>query len=433
MKKPYLSSVCSAALALGIYLPAILAAADAGLKNGDFATGKQYWHGDGTVVTLPDGNKVLELNSSTRDQNEVHQDLKLGSLPEIEVRFRARFIGDKGQLRARLVRKSGSSTLFAFTLPPEGEWRDISFKYQRESLDDERSLLIETLLYKGKLQIDDVWAGEPGTHPSVRPMVATTKTEKPNPPTPPPAAPTPVPAPAVMPKPAPVPAPAPAPATADGKQMNPDVPLTALQSAIPKNAGENASSPGTFLEHHERIAKELMQYKWSWAPTRNYTSTVAFHENGEVVDSGSNHVNGDWQIAKDGTVVYRRGGGTDRSLIWLLRLAAPGRFEGIGAGGAAVGRSTILSRTVDAAPILAKFAGTQWRWGSGGVLSLQPDGVATHSAWNKEGTWVAMNETTLFLQRPANDPPMIVEFDDALSQAKVTSHVPSSTTITRMK
>ncbi len=415
---------------LSLCMASLLSAADIGLKNGDFTTGKQFWHGDGTVITLPDGNKVLELPSATRQQNEAHQEIKTGTLVEVEVKFRARFIGGKGQMRARLVRKNGGSTLFAYDLPPDGVWRDISFKHQFESLDDERSLLIETLPYKGKLQIDDVWAGEPGTHTSVRPKETAAVTPKP-------AAPAmPVPAPAMpVPTPVPVPAVAPKPVTPTtvvvGKEMNPDVPLTALQSSIPPNVAETAGSPGSFQEQHERIAKELTSYDWSWSPTQNYSSVINFRDNGEVVHSSNQEVNGDWQIAKDGTIVYRRG--DDHSLIWLLRVAGPGRFEGIGAAGGVKGRSTVMSHSIDAAPILAKFEGTQWTWGSGGIFRLEPNGVATHSAWNKEGTWVAMNATTIFIKRPANDPPMIVEFDDALSEGKVTSHVPTSTTIKRNK
>lgn len=431
MKLTHSTSIFSASLMLNLCMSSLLCAADTGLKNGDFTTGKQFWRGDGTVTTLPDGNKVLEINSTTREQNEVHQEIKLGPIVEVEVKFRARFIGEKGQMRARLVRKSGGSTLFAFDLPSDGSWRDISFKHQRESVDDGESLLIETLPYKGKLQIDDVWAGEPGTHASVRPMVANA-TSTPAPPKP--LVPAPAPVPAVMPVPSPaaVAKPAATPVVVS-KEMNPDVPLTALQSSIPKNVAETAGAPGSFQEQHERIAKELVKHVWVWAPTGNYSSQIGFRDNGEVFDAANNNVNGDWQIAKDGTIVYRRGGGTDRSLIWLLRVAAPGRLEGIGAGGAAVGRSVTLSRAVDAAPIVAKFAGTQWTWGSGGVFKLEPDGVATHSAWNKEGTWVAMNDTTIFVKRPANDPPMIVEFDDERTQGKVTSHIPTSTTITRMK
>jgi len=424
MKLPRRTFVLSAAAMQVLCMSSLLSAADLGLKNGDFTTGKQFWRGDGTVITLPDGNKVLEMNSTTRQQSEAYQDLKIGALVEVEVKFRARFIGEKGQMRARLVRKSGGSTLFAFELPTDGSWRDISFKHQRDSVEDGQTLLIETLPYKGKLQIDDVWAGEPGTHTSVRPMAATLTPEKPR-----------MPAPAAMPVPAPAVAPKPATVTTAvvSKEVNPDVPLTALQSSIPTNVAETAGAPGSFQEQHERIAKELVKHVWVWAPTGNYSSQIGFRDNGETFDAANNNVNGDWQIAKDGTVVYRRGGGTDRSLIWLLRVAAPGRLEGIGAGGAAVGRSVTLSRAVDAAPIIAKFAGTQWTWGSGGVFKLEPDGVATHSAWNKEGTWVAMNETTIFVKRPANDPPMIVEFDEERTQGKVTSHIPTSTTITRMK
>ena len=211
------------ALALSLLLAGGLHAADLGLKNGDFLTGKQFWHGHGKIVTLPDGNKVLELNSNTRDTNQAFQELSLGSLPEIEVKFRARFVGGKGQMRAKLTRNTGRSTLFSFDLPPDGVWRDISFKYVRENIKDDRTLVLETLPYEGKLQIDDVWAGEPGTHTSVRPVEKPAAPAKPAAPvvamvpTPPPAVvpakvPTmPTPAPVVPVPPAPAPAPAPAP------------------------------------------------------------------------------------------------------------------------------------------------------------------------------------------------------------------------------
>lgn len=140
------------------------------MKNGDFLAGKQFWGGNGKGITLPDDNKVLELNSNTRDNNEAHQEIKLGALPTVEVKFRARFLEGKGKMRASLVRPSGYFTYFTFTLPPDGTWRDVTFKHTRESIKEDLTLSLETLPYEGKLQIDDVWAGEPGTHVSVRPM-----------------------------------------------------------------------------------------------------------------------------------------------------------------------------------------------------------------------------------------------------------------------
>lgn len=162
-----------ACLVCAISMDTVSLAADIGIKNGDFTSGKQFWRGDGVVITLPDGNKVVELTSSERRSSEISQEIEKGKLVALEVRFRARFIGGKAQMRAKLQKARGGSTLFAFELPPEGEWRDISFKHTPESLRDDRSLVLQTLPYDGKLQIDDVWVGEPGTHPSVRPMVRT--------------------------------------------------------------------------------------------------------------------------------------------------------------------------------------------------------------------------------------------------------------------
>lgn len=170
MKTNHLPQIRPLALALGLLLAGGLHAADVGLKNGDFLAGKQFWSGDGKGITLPDDNKVLELSSNTQDTNEIHQELKLGALPTVEVKFRARFIGGKGKMRASLVRPSGYYTYFTFTLPPDGAWRDVTFKHTRESLKEDLTLSLETLPVEGKLQIDDVWAGEPGTHVSVRPM-----------------------------------------------------------------------------------------------------------------------------------------------------------------------------------------------------------------------------------------------------------------------
>ncbi len=180
----------AACLLCVISMPTVSPAADIGIKNGDFTSGKQFWLGDGLIVSLPDGNKVIELVSSVRRPSEISQEMEMGKLVAVEVRFRARFIGGKGQMRAKLQKVRGGSTLFAFELPSDGEWRQISFKYTLENARDSRTLVLHTLPYDGKLQIDDVWVGEPGTHPSVRPMVATTPT------TPPPPVPVPAPVPA---------------------------------------------------------------------------------------------------------------------------------------------------------------------------------------------------------------------------------------------
>jgi hypothetical protein len=204
--------LCRTALALSLLLAGGLHAADLGLRNGDFVTGKQFWHGDGKIVSLPDGNKVLEMTSNTRDLDHVYQAMALGMMPEVEVKFRARFLGGKGQMRVKLTEPDGSSTLFAFPLPTDGEWRDISFKHQRENLKDELTLVLETLPYEGRLQIDDIWAGEPGTHASVRPLVKPATPPAPAKPAAPVVAMVPTPPPAVVPaKVPPTPAPAPAP------------------------------------------------------------------------------------------------------------------------------------------------------------------------------------------------------------------------------
>jgi hypothetical protein len=367
----------------------------------------------------------------------------MGTLVEVEVKFRARFLGGKGQMRARLVRKSGGSTLFGFDLPPDGVWRDISFKYQLERAGDDRSLLIETLPYKGKLQIDDVWAGEPGTHVSVRPMVATTTPVKPA--TPAPAPPVPVVMP-VVPAPAPPPAVAPAaPPAASSANYSLDQVLDALPASIRAKLMTNELPPATVDEVNAALAAEIKG--------KPLQVTFVVHTSEVVLADSSKYR----LRAADG-MLSGKYPAVRNQWFWAYLPSA----EATEIAKVDVGQTITLEGKVsrcdlkptsmglklnvdmqDSHLVAAKAAGetaelrlndSEWKWGSGGILKLQKGGVATHTAWKAPGSWKLAADNSLSLQRPGNDPPMTVVFSTPqLTQGSVTSHTGSQTTLTRIK
>jgi hypothetical protein len=378
------------ALLLSFLMPCILAAADLGLKNGDFTTGKQFWRGDGTVVTLTDGNKVIEMVSNLRRQEQVYQDIEMGALTQVEVKFRARFIGGKGQMRAKLMKKNGGSTLFAFDLPPDGEWRDISFKHVRENLRDERSLVLETLPYEGKLQIDDVWAGEPGTHTSVRPMVPTSAPPKPT---------APVPIPAVVPTPSAAPAASPAGAALDTV-------VAALPAAIRAKLMTPEITPAVVDEVNAWFAAELKG--------KPLQVSLVVHT-AELVPSGQNKLR---LRASDGLLSARHPG-LRQHMLWAyfpaatapdlnqLPIGAAVTVIGTisrcdvknGPGGARLNMDLQSARLANAAAmhpaqaanaVELKLSDSDWVWGSGGTLKLARDGSASHTSWKNAGSSTAM-------------------------------------------
>lgn len=77
--------------------------------------------------------------------------------------------------------------------------------------------------------------------------------------------------------------------------------------------------------------------------------------------------------------------------------------------------------------------GSEWQWGSGGTLKLERNGDAIHTAWATPGQWKKINSVTITIQRPGGDPPMTVVFSDQnLTDAVVTSHLNTTTTIKRI-
>ena len=77
--------------------------------------------------------------------------------------------------------------------------------------------------------------------------------------------------------------------------------------------------------------------------------------------------------------------------------------------------------------------GSEWVWGTGGTLTLSENGFAKHSSWQNPGIWKKVNEVTITVQRPGGDPPMTVVFSNTtLTDAVVTSHLGTKTTIRRI-
>jgi len=96
-----------------------------------------------------------------------------------------------------------------------------------------------------------------------------------------------------------------------------------------------------------------------------------------------------------------------------------------------------ISEAASAAPEIQSneriLYGSEWLWGSGGTLTLERNRDASHTAWSIPGSWKKMRDGTLSLQRPGGDPPMSVKFsDESLTNAVVTSHLGTTTTIKRV-
>jgi hypothetical protein len=426
------------ALMLSFLMTGILAGADLGLKNGDFTTGKQFWRGDGTVVTLPDGNKVIEMASNPRRQDQVYQDIEMGTLTQVEVKFRARFIGGKGQMRAKLMKKNGGSTLFAFDLPPDGEWRDISFKHVRENQRDERSLVLETLPYEGKLQIDDVWSGEPGTHTSERPMVPTTAPPKPPAAVPMPALPTPAPIPET---PTPIITASPSagfaldkvlemlPAPSRSKLMAAKLAqgtfeeVNAIFAADFKNKQIQASFVVAKVEKPEGKRLRILAANGVLSgqyPALKHMFWTYFDEGTEPSPT---------QMPSEGDMVTVSGTITRCDLVTL---PIGGRFC-VDLHHSRLVNTTATTGAQAANPVELKLSDSDWAWGSGGTLKLARDGTATHTSWKSAGSWKLNSDETLSIQRPGNDPPMTVIFTDSdFLNGDITSHTGAKTTIKRV-
>ena len=136
------------------------------IQNGSFDAGKKYWKGDGEVVTLKeDGNRVGQIEADERRLKHLSIEFEMGDLTVLEIRFRARFLGGAGRVRLKVETGSGA-VMNGYDLPPDGSWKDLTMTYDRKPGIKKFYAVFQALLGKGVVQIDDVWAGAPGTAPT---------------------------------------------------------------------------------------------------------------------------------------------------------------------------------------------------------------------------------------------------------------------------
>jgi hypothetical protein len=235
------------------------------IKNGDFQSGNQYWKGDGTVVTLADGNRVGQIKASDRRFQMLEIEFELGDLNEMEVRFQARYTGTNRKMRVKVETRGQGALMYSFDLPEDGGWRDCKFNYIRKPGVKKFDAVFQALLGEGTLQIDDVWGGKPGTYTPPKPTPAT------NPPTTPapmPAGLTPAPAGVV---PAPMPAqqpivttpaqPVPAGVMGSPAAIIDAVPASDLQEMLsPATAQTGLQKVNAFLK--ERFLRQSAQFEF---------------------------------------------------------------------------------------------------------------------------------------------------------------------------
>lgn len=283
------------------------------IMNGAFEAGNQYWKGDGKVVTLPEGNKVYQLEAASNRLRTMSQDFRMHGLKEVQIVFRARNVKYTGKsLRISVHRPGGGSVLFDRDLPDDGSWKDFHINYAQTKVEEERRLVIAVHEGSGAVQIDNVEVRDPA------------EPAKP----PPPATPT-----VARTAPTPTPPPQPTP-PAPGDRNSP--PKTT--SSSPGKIGAAGTYPSAYLS----MAQTLMSSTWNWkASGGNYNGVTTFGQDGLARDFPGKKVNGDWRIDDDGTLTYRRG--DDFSLVWQLKEEGPGRYAGGGIAGAALHRTCTLT------------------------------------------------------------------------------------------
>lgn len=246
-------------------LTAVAADETSVIKNGDFQSGNQYWKGDGTVVTLPDGNRVGQIKASDRRFQMLEIEFELGELNEMEVRFQARYTGTNRKMRVKVETRGQGALMYSFDLPEDGSWMDCKFNHIRKPGVKKFDAVFQALLGEGTLQIDNVWGGKPGTY---KPPNATPATNPPPapPPTPPGMAPKPaVVAPAPLPPPQPIsttPAlPVPAGVMGSPAAIIDSVPAADLQEMLsPATAQGGLQKVNAFLK--ERYLRQPAQFEF---------------------------------------------------------------------------------------------------------------------------------------------------------------------------
>ena len=134
------------------------------IRNGNFESGKQYWKGDGKVITLEDGNKVGQIIGDDRTLQDLKIEFEMGDLQVVEIRFRARYVGGGGgQLRLKIETRGQGAILHVRDLPADGSWGEFKATYNKKPGVTKFDAVFQALKNKGELQIDDVSAGAPGS------------------------------------------------------------------------------------------------------------------------------------------------------------------------------------------------------------------------------------------------------------------------------
>ncbi len=133
------------------------------IPNGNFEAGKQYWKGDGKVITLEDGNRAGQIIGDDRTLQHLKIEFEMGDLQVLEIRFRARYVGGGGgQMKLKIESRGRGAILHTRDLPDDGSWRDFKITYNKKPGVPKFDAVFQALKNKGVLQIDDVWAGPPG-------------------------------------------------------------------------------------------------------------------------------------------------------------------------------------------------------------------------------------------------------------------------------
>ena len=142
-------------LASMLLLAAPATAADPEVRNGDFEKGKQFWRGDGKVVVLPEGGKVLELKADDRYNDQVTQDFDMGKAQKLEITMRIRGLDYKGNgLRVSIHQQGGGSMIYNGNV--SGDWTNGKWTYNRNSTTDKFQLVLSPFPGSGAIQVDDI-------------------------------------------------------------------------------------------------------------------------------------------------------------------------------------------------------------------------------------------------------------------------------------
>lgn len=133
------------------------AADDVEIKNGGFESGKQYWRGDGKIVTTTEGGKVCELKAAERYVDSITQDVEIGKNDRVLLTLRLRGVGYRGAgLRVSMKRRGGGATFVTYEVPADGSWKEVRWNFARNGPDTKFTLILSSSVGSGVIQVDDV-------------------------------------------------------------------------------------------------------------------------------------------------------------------------------------------------------------------------------------------------------------------------------------